>query len=118
MKHLKRPCDACPWRKDAVPGRFTEERWAALVATSDTGRGSAGLGDPLFACHKTEEGAERACAGWLAQEGGGHIAVRVAVVQGHLPVEALTPGKDWPELHETFAQAAAHDLGYDILESQ
>ncbi len=21
MKHVKRPCDACPWRKDAESGR-------------------------------------------------------------------------------------------------
>lgn len=66
-------------------------------------------GDPLFACHKTEEGRERACAGWLAVEGVNHVTVRLAVAQGALDPAALSPGPDWPALHPDFASTEAHD---------
>lgn len=112
MKHIKRPCDECPWRADARQGRFTPERWDALAESSPDAKTGFGpeYGAPLFACHKTPDGAERACAGWLAVEGHAHPAVRLAVVTGGLPVCALTPGQDWPELHPSFAATARHDL--------
>ena len=61
LPRIHRPCDECPWRKDAEPGRFLEERWMSLKATSrqeDPPRGPE-IGDPLFACHKTDEGRDR-----------------------------------------------------------
>lgn len=114
LSYVKRPCDECPWRVDAQPGRFTQERWTCLTETADTGKGSAELGSPIFACHKTQEGKDRACAGWLAQEGAGHVGVRAAVVFGRLPAEALSAKLDWPVLHKTLLDAAAHDLGYEL----
>lgn len=111
MKFVKRPCSECPWRKDCEPGRFDEERWEALRATSTDERGfGREYGAPLFACHKTPEGIERACAGWLAREGTSHPIVRLAVLQGHVPVCALDVREGWPELHETFLETMAHDL--------
>jgi hypothetical protein len=112
LPYAKRPCTACPWRIDARPGRFPAERWAALVATVDSGTGSAPLGAPFFACHTTPEGREQLCAGWLAQEGHGHVGIRVAVLQGRLPGEVLKPGEHWPALHATFGAAVTHDLGW------
>lgn len=114
LSRVKRPCDECPWRADARPGRFTEERWTALLDTADTGRGSAPLGAPIFACHKTDEGRDRTCAGWLAVEGAGHVGIRLHVVAGSLPADALRPGDGWPELHPSIAAAAEHDLGYPV----
>ncbi len=111
MNRVKRPCAECPWRKDAEPHRFTEERWDALAASSADERGMGPeFGTPLFACHKTPEGEERACAGWLAQEGANHPNVRLDVRLGHTPVSALTPREGWPDLHETFHQTRAHDM--------
>lgn len=112
MKHVKRPCDECPWRKDAEPGRFPPERWAALTATSPDIRTGFGpeFGAPLFACHKTPEQGERACAGWLAVEGSAHPSVRLAAVLDKLPPDMLQPKEDWPDLHESFAATARHDL--------
>lgn len=112
MKHVKRPCDECPWRKDAKQGRFEQERWAALAASSADERGFGPEFDaPLFACHKSPEGGERACAGWLAVEGANHPRVRLAVGFESLPPRALEPGEDWPELHESFVATRAHDEG-------
>lgn len=113
MKHIKRPCDECPWRKDCEPGRFEPERWAVLAESSLDIRTNFGpeFGAILFACHKSPEGGERACAGWLAVEGVAHPTVRLSVAMGALPESALRPGDDWPALHESFADTAAHDMG-------
>jgi hypothetical protein len=62
----------------------------------------ASLDASLFACHKSPEGREEACAGWLATVGIEHLGVRVAVATGQLPAEALAPGENWPDLHETY----------------
>jgi hypothetical protein len=112
MKRIKRPCDECPWRVDAQSGRFTPERWGVLRASSldeDTGFGPD-YGNALFACHKSPEGGERACAGWLAVEGSSHPNVRLAVLTGDIPICSLEPGEDWPDLYPSFAEASAHDL--------
>ncbi len=115
LPRVRRPCDECPWLKTAEPGRFTAERWASLLESShDPDKGSALLGAPLFACHKTAEGRDRACAGWLAVEGSGHVSIRLAVLDGRLPAEALEPGAGWPPLFETVREAAAHDLGHEV----
>ncbi len=112
LPRVNRPCDECPWRVDARPGRFSEERWTALLETSaDPRLGSADMRAPMFACHKTVEGRDRACAGWLAVEGAGHVGIRLAVFTGRLHAAALSPGADWPALHDNIRTAAAHDLG-------
>jgi hypothetical protein len=114
VKRVKRPCDECPWRTDAEQGRFTPERWAALAASSADERGMGPeFGAPLFACHKTAEGGERACAGWLAMEGANHPSARLAVAMGSLPECSLTPGEDWPTLHQDFHATMRHDLTED-----
>lgn len=112
MKRVKRPCDECPWRTDAEPGRFAPERWRALSRTCVDPRTKASpmFGDPLFACHKTPEEGERACAGWLATEGADHPTIRLALAMRDLSPEALSPGEDWPDLHPDFTATAEHDL--------
>lgn len=111
VKRVKRPCDACPWRVDSEPGRFDAERWEALRASSADERGfGPEFGASLFACHKSPEQGERACAGWLAAEGANHPAVRLSVVLGDTPIEALDPGEGWPLLHADFHATMRHDL--------
>lgn len=112
MKHVKRPCDECPYRVDAEPGRFERERWDALRSSSANARGMGPeFGGVLFACHKTPEGGERACAGWLAVEGINHPQVRLEVLRGALPASTLQPGEGWPDLHPNYHVAREHDLG-------
>ena len=107
LRHAGRPCAECPWRRDQPPGRFPASRYVALADTSAGPAGSASLGAPMFACHKTAEGREIACAGWLAVEGHGHVGVRIAVVTGWLDPVALRPGADWPELYASYGEMAA-----------
>jgi hypothetical protein len=67
----------------------------------------------MFACHKSPEGAERACASWLAVVGGEHLGVRLALAMGHLDPTALTPKADWPALfgsYEEMVQSQSYDI--------
>ncbi len=66
---------------------------------------------PMFACHKTPEAGEKACAGWLAVEGWGHVGVRLAVAMGRLDGSALEPGDGWPELYPDYEALADANKG-------
>lgn len=100
--HRAAPCRECPFRTDTEPGQFTEERYEALQCTVGRPGREASLGAPLFACHKTLEGKEQACAGWLAVCGAEHIGVRLAVSTGRIPGSALAPADGWPELYPDY----------------
>lgn len=107
MRRQKRPCANCPFRLDVEPGEFSAERYAELRATCrHEATVQAPLGAPMFACHKSPEGGEFACAGWLAVEGLNHIGVRVALAHGDLPREAMEPGADWPDLYPSYEEMA------------
>lgn len=105
VPRVKRPCAECPWKVDTEPGQFPACNYERLRNTSDVDE-QPGINDPFFACHKTPEGEERACAGWLAVEGHAHVGVRLAVAMGRLPAEALEPGPDWPQLFGSFREMA------------
>lgn len=103
----RRPCVECPWRRDTAAGQFPACRYDALRETSEQRPGDEpDFGAPMFACHKSPEGREEACAGWLAAVGHRHLGVRLAVMQGRLSAEMLTPGADWPELFDTYTEMA------------
>lgn len=106
LPRVRRPCDECPWRRDAEPGRFPAERYEALRATAGRAGAEAGLHAPMFACHKTPDGADRVCAGWLATVGAEHIGVRLACLTGRLSYEALRPAADWPALFADYSEMA------------
>ncbi|MCM6777896.1 DUF6283 family protein [Nocardia sp. CDC159] len=107
LRHQKRPCNECPWRVDAELSVFPPERYEALACTSGTPGAEAPVGAPMFACHKTAEGREVACAGWLAVAGAEHLGVRLAVASGRISPGALARGDDWPELYASFEEMAA-----------
>lgn len=81
-----------------IPG-FSLEKAEGLVHTTETH-----LGAPQFACHQSREDEEVVCAGWLARYGWDNIGVRIGLLTGQYEPEMLSPGDDWPELHETFQQ--------------
>lgn len=103
--HRRFPCGPCPWKRDAVPGEFSAERYECLAVTSGNG---VAFGAPMFGCHRGEPGtdADLACAGWLAVAGREHPSVRLAVAFGRLPADALEPGENWPDLYESYAEMA------------
>ncbi|MCL2732483.1 MAG: DUF6283 family protein [Actinomycetia bacterium] len=107
LPHRRYPCAECPWRKDTPPGQFTAGRYEALRGTSGSPGSEAAFGAPMFACHKSPEGREESCAGWLAVAGIDHLGIRLAVARGHLPASALAPGDGWPELFAAYDDMAA-----------
>lgn len=106
VPHCVKPCAECPWKKSSEPGKFPKERYEALERTHGSDGAEAPLGAPMFACHMTPEGREKACAGWLATEGNNHLGVRLAVITGRLPGETLEPKEGWPELFDSFDDMA------------
>ncbi len=97
-----------PWRVDQdasdIPN-FSLDLAEELAGTCPSERGyGPDIGSAQFACHQSHEGEEVVCAGWLAVAGHAHPAVRMGVLFGTVSAEALTPGDDWPELHDTFAE--------------
>ncbi|WP_249040601.1 DUF6283 family protein [Nocardia cyriacigeorgica] len=103
LRHRRRPCAECPWRRDVAPGQFSAERFADMACTRGGPGREAGLDAPMFACHKSAEGYEQACAGWLAAVGYHHLGVRLAIAAGRLDPDALEPGDGWPRLFESYA---------------
>lgn len=75
MKAQIRPCAECPWRRDAL-GQFTPERFIALAHTAYD------MSMVQFACHKSPEGGEFACAGFLERGADHNLAVRLCYISG------------------------------------
>ena len=97
-------CPECPWRRDVPVGRFPPERYARLRDTCETGGLRA-----IFACHKSPEGAERACAGFLLVHGANSNAVRLAVIRGRFRPDEIRAAAP---LYDDFAVMARAN-GYD-----
>lgn len=100
------PCSSCPWRVDqganAIPG-FDIAKAEGLAGTCPDARGMGpDFGATWFACHQSAHGGEIPCAGWLARAGRTHPGVRIAVMEGRVPIEALDVAEGWPALHETY----------------
>jgi hypothetical protein len=100
MSACRVPCRSCPWRVDQDASDIPNFDLELAERLRDTCSGE--FGAAMFACHQSREGAEVVCAGWLARYGRDNIAVRLQVMVGKIAPEALEPGDDWPETHETF----------------
>lgn len=104
---MARTCAECPWRRDVPTGKFPPERYIALADTCAPG----GLA-PVFACHMTPDGGERACAGMLAACGMDSNRVRLAVAFGlWKPGEAEAAGPlfaSFPAMAEANGVPADH----------
>lgn len=85
------------------PCRVPPERYEALRVTVGGPGAEAGLCAPIFACHATPEGGERACAGWLAVAGRDHLGMRLAVASGRLDPTALAPPEEW-DLYDSYEE--------------
>jgi len=96
-------CKSCPWRIDCVPDqdipRYSRQLHEKLRGTIRSGVQSLRSNGRVMACHYSKPGEEFACAGWLANQigSGNNIGVRLAVIQGDLPVPEIDG-----EQHERF----------------
>ena len=83
FKHAKVTCNECPWRRDVPVGRFPPERFEALARSVDQGFA------PVFACHKSPDAGEFACAGYLMRDGTSNFRVRLALIDKQIDLTAL-----------------------------
>lgn len=103
--YQRKPCEACPWRRDVTPGQFSVERFTILAETAWD------MAIVQFACHKSPEGEEFGCAGWVLQSSAHNYGARMAASRGVLnPAEISSP---YP-LYETYrAMAIANGVPPD-----
>jgi hypothetical protein len=95
---LTKQCNECPWRKDVPTGRFSPERFAALLPSVEQGFGD------MFACHKTTQDDPSACVGYLlSKESENNFRIRMAYARGKFDpskLEASGPN------YESYAEMA------------
>lgn len=82
-KHQVKPCSDCPWRTDVPTGNFPPERFIALAPTAYD------LNRTQFACHKSPEGEEFACAGFLLAGAAHNLGVRLGLRSGTIDLAAV-----------------------------
>jgi len=97
---VQHPCKECPWRKKSPIGQFSPQRYAALAETANR---SGSFPQPIFACHMSKEGGEKACAGFLLVVGYDNIAVRLAAMQRRFVMGDI---KADDELYASYAEMA------------
>jgi Family of unknown function (DUF6283) len=99
--HANKPCTECPWRTDQPPGRFPPERYRKLEHTVQEG----GFGYPMFGCHKSPEGGEFACAGYLLVDGWRNNTVRFNTKVGAIDL-TVVGNPDKLELWNSYEEMA------------
>jgi hypothetical protein len=100
---LKKQCDECPWRKDQPVGRFTAKRFEELRVTATQPESFSGIEQqPIFACHKTIDGKEQTCVGFLANEASSqNFSVRLALMNNRYnPEELVVIGEQYKNYEE------------------
>ncbi|WIV52860.1 DUF6283 family protein [Amycolatopsis nalaikhensis] len=100
--HRTHPCRQCPRRRDADLTAFSDADMAKLTNANGTTGSEADTGAPAMSCHIDQPDTAhpmRLCAGWLAVVGRNHLAIRIAMLAGTLPPDAVTAAPDWPALH-------------------
>lgn len=97
------PCTECPWRKDVTPGKFPPSRYQALAGTAYD------MAVRVFACHKSPEGQEFACAGFLERGADHNMSIRMAYAGARLEFLDRSGGRDLHDDYRTMAVANGVD---------
>ena len=108
------PCGSCPWRRSnptdgtAIPG------FSLTKMRHDLSR-TVGDGDafrPIMACHRSREGGDHTCVGYIAREGWSNLAVRLAAIDGRIPINDIDQGCEGLDLFGSFGEMlAAYEHG-------
>ena len=102
----RQPCDNCPWRKSTDPHtQIPNYRVEMAENLAHTCRDD---GMAVMACHKTTEGKELACVGFVLQVGVESIGVRLRFFGGDSPDNYEVGDAD---LYNTFEEMhEAHEI--------
>ncbi|WP_121395589.1 DUF6283 family protein, partial [Pseudomonas aeruginosa] len=78
--HRRKPCEDCPWRRDAV-GEFPAEAFRISAHTAYD------LAEETFACHSSGAEKPATCAGFLLKGADHNLAIRMAYLGGRLTAD-------------------------------
>ena len=84
LKQQVKPCVECPWRTDVPTGKFPPARFIALANTAYD------MNLTQFACHKSPEGSEIACAGFLLVGAAHNLGVRWGIRTGKIDLDVVS----------------------------
>ena len=96
LSHRTHPCAQCPWRVDVHLAPFSDADMTKLARANGCAGAEAAVDAPAMSCHLDQPGTPhetRLCAGWLAVVGRHHLVIRMAIIAGRLPEQALSRGK-------------------------
>lgn len=83
--YMRRPCDTCPWRKDAV-GKFPAEAFRHSAETAYD------MATRTFACHTSGAKHPAICAGFLLHGSAHNLAVRIKLSHEVIDLDEVTDG--------------------------
>ncbi|EKY4113634.1 TPA: DUF6283 family protein [Pseudomonas aeruginosa] len=75
--HRRKPCEDCPWRRDAV-AKFPAEAFRISANTAYD------LAKETFACHSSGAVKPATCAGFLLRGADHNLSIRMAYLEGRL----------------------------------
>ena len=81
----RKPCNDCPWRKDAPPGHWHPDHFHSIWRTCQDD------GTHIMQCHKSKPESEQIlpCQGWVRVVGDEAIGVRIGLFKGTITREEL-----------------------------
>ncbi len=82
----RKPCEECPWRKDAPVGAFPADAYRHSAVTAHD------LSTHRFSCHMSGAGEPATCAGFLLRGAENNLAVRMAIMEGRLDPADVNDG--------------------------
>jgi hypothetical protein len=95
--YQKRLCVECPWRRSTPVGKFSADKYRELAGTAED------MSQRVFTCHMTPEHKPNACAGWIQQQGGHNLTIRMALIGGSLDLSEIEAE---PNLYANYREIA------------
>lgn len=104
-KCADKPCPNCPWYVGSSPQdipRFSIEKMRKLANTAPPRDSTQDGFRPIMACHKSKEGVEFACAGYIAVHGIQNINVRLLGMNDGVDIGKVLDNCEELDLHGSF----------------
>lgn len=83
--YRRKPCESCPWRRDAV-GEFPAEAFRHSAATAYD------MAQNTFACHSSGCEKPALCAGFLLRNSENNLGVRMMQMRGQVSMDEVSDG--------------------------
>lgn len=107
--YRRRPCDECPWRKDAKIGAFPAEAYRISAPTAYD------MAQTTFACHMAGKETPTTCAGFLLQNSTHNLVVRINAMKGRLDLSKISSDVELYESYRAMAEANGVDAKDPVL---